>query len=992
MPNTKRIVGAAGRRFDPVTGVTEEESEAMLSSLLSSLPKLPKASDIAKGIAKFGLYVAPITGEYYAAKDYQEYSKKWLEAKEKYRDIQYARKHGTQVAGPPMMHQAGMFTGAGPVVGNFLMSALASAGMIPVFGYGPRLVKAGIASLRSAAKGVAKELKPKMVETEVVKVIAPKENQQNFYGSRYDKSEDIEDISGDSGDYLRETHHSYFFKGQEIPIEQYRSLPEELRPLVSKPYKITVKENPYFPHTDISDIKAANRSKEHEDILRDFRGEDSEIPTDFTNKTSKLMVDQMGIRNVGDLKPAFYSKLYHTLETNPKIPHEGPAKEWAVITDGKLTDGYLANQGIKNAEFGDSGVLDYLAKIQKKNPNAIVSRDRLMRLVEESPMANVNLIVHKDRLQPNTMKVWKQLREGKRTHQAWMKNKKSGVPYRTRIKPDKTEISESKFFSDLEKHLASSKYGGQGETTVPQDMTEYYHTSAAKTGSESGLRFEHMAGAANDWKFRLETKVGKLMYESQPVLPGHRYVRPRVKDIDIETKQGFDQFTGDFAFIKPFMEDVHKAWVTEMHPALVTRTPKYYGESTYNYDGATEYTEFILTGPRMLGQKVNTKQHKFSDQETYYNSIWHLRGGLHTTMVDGSPKKVFVVSEHQADEIQQLARAEGRKGKIMQDYEGVDINEVKRLKKEMHEMDDQMQELEKTIEKLGISADSEDVAAYDKIVNDFAKKKARYERQINVSKARGEGFIPGREIGDTTGFMPFGKGDQSTSTRSAIRYISRYARERGDIDYVAISPGQFHAGGSKPGMFTHYGDSKGKIGEADGTILENFMEKARAGEITEDEARKRAKDMIKKTARMPVELEQLAKEAGTTTKTISVNHSHPVKNKAGNYVEPSYVVRHYRSKNPIKYFDSKQDAEKWVENNYGFLKGKKLGAKIEDVVEGADEHKNLATSIIEISSDVKKGKNDMFAIEIKGDKLKEPVSAYREGGLVMLDQAREFYK
>lgn len=977
MPNTKRIVGAAGRRFEPVTGVTEEESEAMLSSL----PKLPKASDIAKGVAKFGLYVAPITGEYYAAKDYKEYSKKYVDALERYRETQNEKKE------KPMVHRAGMFTGAGPVVGNFLMSALASAGMIPVFGYGPRLVKAGIASLRSAAKGVAKELKPKMVETEVVKVIAPKTNEQNFYGSRYNKSEDIEDIGGDTGNYIRETHHSYFFRGQEIPVEQYRSLPDELKPLVSKPYKITVKENPYFPHTDISDIKAANRSKEHEDILRDFKGEGSEIPTDFTNKTSKLMVDQMGIRNVGDLKPAFYSKLYHTLETNPKIPNEGPAKEWAVIRDGKLTDGYLANQGIKNVEFKDTGVLDYLAKIQKKNPNAIVSRDRLMRLVEESPMANVNLIVHKDRLQPNTMKVWKQLMEGKRTHRAWMENKKSGVPHRTLIKPDKTEISESKFFSDLEKHLASSKYGGQGDLNY-HDMTEYYHTSAAKTGSESGLHFEHMAGAANDWKFRLETKVGKLMYESQPVLPGHRYVRPRVKDIDIETKQGFDQFTGDFAFIKPFMEDVHKAWITEMHPALITRTPKYYRESTYNYDGATEYTEFILTGPRMLGQKVNTRQHNFADQEDYFNSIWHLRGGLHTTMVDGSPKKVFVISEHQADEIQKLARAEGRKGKIMQNYEGVDIAEVKRLKKEMEAGETQIRELEETIEKLGINADSEDVAIYRKLVDDMDKKKAMYERQVNVSKAKGEGFIPGREIGDTTGFMPFGKGDQSTSTRSAVRYITRWARERGDIDYVAISPGQYHAGGPKPGMFTHYGDSKGKIGEADGTILENFREKARAGEITEDEARKRANEMIKKTARMPAELEQLAKEAGTTTKTINVHHSHPVKNKAGNYVEPSYVVRHYKSKNPIKYFDSKEDAHKWVENNYGFLKGKRMGERTGE----PDELVNYATDIIEISSDVKKGKNDMFAIEIKGDKLKEPVSAYKEGGLVMLDQAREFYK
>jgi hypothetical protein len=958
MQNTKRIVGAAGRRFDTDIGVTQEESEAMLSSL----PKLPKASDIAKGVAKFGLYVAPITGEYYAAKDYKEYSKKYVDALERYREIQNEKKE------KPMVHQAGMFTGAGPVVGNFLMSGLAAAGMIPVFGYGPRLVKAGVASLRSAAKGVAKEFKPKMVETEVVKVVEPTRQEQNFYGSEIRESS-YKDTK--RGDYTRDSHHSYFFKGQEIPVEQYKNIPDQFKPRVSEPYKITVKENPYFPHTDISDIKAANKSKEHGDILRDFKGGEQEIPTDFTNKTSKLMVDQMGIRNVGDLKPALYSKLYHTLETNPKIPNEGPAKEWAVIKDGKLTDGYLANQGIKNVEFGDTGVLDYLAKIQKENPNAIVSRDRLMRLVEESPMANVNLVVHKDRLQPNTMKVWKQLIEGTRTHRAWMKNKKSGVPYRTRIKPDETEITESKFFAELDKSLRTSG--------LPLDIDQY-HSSVGGIGKD--ITYASAVERNNSWRELVEIKLDQTLraHKKDPL--------KTIKDIDIETKQGFEQFTGDLEFLRPFAEDVHKAWVTEMHPSLITRTPKYYGEKTYNYDGATEYTEFILTGPRMLGQKVNTKQHKFSETEDYFNSIWHLRGGLHTTMVDGSPKKVFVISEHQADEIQKLARAEGRKGKIMQDYEGVDIAEVKRLKKEMEAGETQIRELEQTIEKLGTSADSEDVAIYKKLVDDMDKKKARYERKINVDKARGEGFIPGREVEDTTGFMPFGKGDQSTSTRSALRYIARYASERGDIDYVAISPGQFHAGGAKPGMFTHYGDSKGKIGEADGTILENFMEKSREGEITADEARKRANEMSKKTARMPAELEQLAKETGTTTKTINVHHSHPVKNKAGNYVEPSYVVRHYKSKNPIKYFDSKQDAEKWVENNYGFLKGKRMGERTGE----PDELVNYATDIVEISSDVKKGKNDMFAIEIKGDKLKEPISAYKEGGLVLLDEAREYYK
>ena len=964
MQNRKRIVGAAGRRFDTDIGVTQEESEAMLSSL----PKLPKASDIAKGVAKFGLYVAPISGEYYAAKDYKEYSKKYVDALERYREIQNEKKE------KPMVHQAGMFTGSGPVVGNFLMAALATAGIIPVWGYGPRLVKAGIASLRSAAKGVAKELKPKMVETEVVKVVEPTRQEQNFYGSEIRESS-YKDTK--RGDYTRDSHHSYFFKGQEIPVEQYKNIPDQFKPRVSEPYKITVKENPYFPHTDISDIKAANKSKEHEDILRDFKGGEQEIPTGFTNKTSKLMVDQMGIRNVGDLKPALYSKLYHTLETNPKIPNEGPAKEWAVIKDGKLTDGYLANQGIKNVEFEDTGVLDYLAKIQKENPNLTVYKEKLLRLVEESPMANVNLVVHKDRLQPNTMKVWKQLMEGTRTHRAWMKNKKSGVPYRTRIKPDETEITESKFFAELDKSLRTSG--------LPLDIDQY-HSSVGGIGKD--ITYASAVEKNNSWRELVQLKLESQLREHNMSYKHYKDPLKTIKDIDIETKQGFEQFTGDLEFLRPFAEDVHKAWVTEMHPSLITRTPKYYGEKTYNYDGATEYTEFILTGPRMLGQKVNTKQHSFSETEDYFNSIWHLRGGLHTTMVDGSPKKVFVISEHQADEIQKLARSELRKGKAMQEYKGVDINEVKQKKQKYLEAEAVEDEAKYIIERDGEAASTEDFNKWEKARDLKIKAYNEYRALTNVEKKKAEGFIPGREVEDTTGFMPFGKGDQSTSTRSALRYIARYASERGDIDYVAISPGQFHAGGAKPGMFTHYGNSKGKIGEADGTILENFMEKSRAGEITADEAIKRANEMSKKTARMPAELEQLAKETGTTTKTINVHHSHPVKNKAGNYVEPSYDVRHYKSKNPIKYFDSKQDAEKWVENNYGFLKGKRMGERTGE----PDELVNYATDIVEISSDIKKGKNDMFAIEIKGDKLKEPISAYKEGGLVLLDEAREYYK
>ena len=357
-------------------------------------------------------------------------------------------------------------------------------------------------------------------------------------------------------------------------------------------------------------------------------------------------------------------------------------------------------------------------------------------------------------------------------------------------------------------------------------------------------------------------------------------------------------------------------------------------------------------------------------------------------MVDGSPKKVFVISEHQADEIQKLARSELRKGKAMQEYKGVDINEVKQKKQKYLEAEAVEDEAKYIIERDGEAASTEDFNKWEKARDLKIKAYNEYRALTNVEKKKAEGFIPGREVEDTTGFMPFGKGDQSTSTRSALRYIARYASERGDIDYVAISPGQFHAGGAKPGMFTHYGNSKGKIGEADGTILENFMEKSRAGEITADEPIKRANEMSKKTARMPAELEQLAKETGTTTKTINVHHSHPVKNKAGNYVEPSYVVRHYKSKNPIKYFDSKQDAEKWVENNYGFLKGKRMGERTGE----PDELVNYATDIVEISSDIKKGKNDMFAIEIKGDKLKEPISAYKEGGLVLLDEAREYYK
>jgi len=55
----------------------------------------------------------------------------------------------------------------------------------------------------------------------------------------------------------------------------------------------------------------------------------------------------------------------------------------------------------------------------------------------------------------------------------------------------------------------------------------------------------------------------------------------------------------------------------------------------------------------------------------------------------------------------------------------VDINEVKKLKKEMEAGETQIRELEKTIEKLGINADSEDVTIYRKLVDDMDKKKSK---------------------------------------------------------------------------------------------------------------------------------------------------------------------------------------------------------------------------------------------------------------------------
>ena len=77
MPNTneKRVVGAAGRRFEPVTGITEQEMEVMGEAL----PTLKKGLGAA---AYMAAAIAPGTGEYIAYKDYQHFTKESLKKAE----------------------------------------------------------------------------------------------------------------------------------------------------------------------------------------------------------------------------------------------------------------------------------------------------------------------------------------------------------------------------------------------------------------------------------------------------------------------------------------------------------------------------------------------------------------------------------------------------------------------------------------------------------------------------------------------------------------------------------------------------------------------------------------------------------------------------------------------------------------------------------------------------------------------------------------------
>ena len=84
MQNRKRIVGAAGRRFEPVTGIPEQEMEIMGEAL----PTLKKGLGAA---AYMAAAIAPGTGEYIAYKDYKHFSVKTIF--HKYKGHQLGRKY-----------------------------------------------------------------------------------------------------------------------------------------------------------------------------------------------------------------------------------------------------------------------------------------------------------------------------------------------------------------------------------------------------------------------------------------------------------------------------------------------------------------------------------------------------------------------------------------------------------------------------------------------------------------------------------------------------------------------------------------------------------------------------------------------------------------------------------------------------------------------------------------------------------------------------------
>ena len=361
--------------------------------------------------------------------------------------------------------------------------------------------------------------------------------------------------------------------------------------------------------------------------------------------------------------------------------------------------------------------------------------------------------------------------------------------------------------------------------------------------------------------------------------------------------------------------------------------PKYGNYGEYRIKGGDEYFETVTYYPKdlPLGQKLPSGFN--SHYSGIPNQVYHVRGNVRKT-VDN--KKVMMIDEIQSDYNQALRKEDPLRQKVKNAF-GSEI-EFFSSNRKIEKIVDEM----KSIAVKGIKMTKEDAIRFNKLKGDFNEIKTNSLNMANITGEKAKDGIP---------FLPlYGKENWGSH---ALKNTIKNAAERGDVEWVAISPVErlHHAKRERYlGDIEFYGNRFGKAG------FDNYS-------VTSKKADKMVKTDPKKIATLPAEMNRLAREYNSEVKTIRVAKSDPDK--------PYKIVKGVEADKKFKL-----DKDSAGTEHEAAFRTKEEALAYADRFGRADAVEMMLREDPKLYMDV-------YAIKISPDMINKPFKAYQEGGLVV---------
>ncbi len=755
MPNTneKRIVGAAGRRFEPVTGIPEQEMEIMGEAL----PTLKKGLGAA---AYMAAAIAPGTGEYIAYKDYKHFTKESLKKAEEYKKLRG-------------MGATRREAGIGGLIGNRALQLLSGVGMIPLIGYAPRVAKTMLrhqitGAIQKAAQAGLAATAPKAVRVPFVKVVEPG-------GTPYEVGQvipqsDFESIVKEGVDSTGRIKPEQDYTTAVKQLGEGRRADNKTGLIVEKPFEVEVDPNQYFPQYMTDARKVHAYRMDQKEIVDQVAGE--KLPTKLNPETTGgKIADEIGPIQTNKFKPVFGIHSYETLADlveksakgkNPKDPVKS-ATEWIKFDDtGKIDEnykGWFQQQGVKKQELKDSGLWNAIESIAKKNgTDAPIDAAQLMRVVEGSPISNLQIQTYGHG----------QLRSGYRGLM---------LPIQKKIKDGSASPTEKLIY----------KHFGESDEKVLKRIFKTYGTSSETAGIRGRRGLTEQAYESLQ-KEKVDYLTSTRAFEKD--IKGLSNLDKELKTFDLKTGKGIESevFSPKDKELLAELSAVHK---TELNPNIQSFRPRQYSQPDYTYLGGEDYMEHVVRVPHHWGATPKAYGGHFPDE----NPLFFMRTSKHTTP---EGENVLVIHEVQGDLISDIRK--GEKAGMDPFPKDPDMTKARELRKELNDLQGKMKLTKDKI-----------LRGEDLSVDEVQRHSARMERETRLNLGIAEEASARKVMGAqhresaTLPYTPLA--DNQMMNDTALKLASRIAAEK-KYDYVAIYPAARH-GGKKTGHSRNYGDEKG---------------------------------------------------------------------------------------------------------------------------------------------------------------------------------------